>query len=118
MRQSSGDLIEHATQAKQPLPSPENVRTQLDAGLDLNHMPTVGQWLDRWLASRKTLRKVPVRAYSIHIRRWLTPQLGHLPLDKGLAVDLTCGDVRHHRRTQRRDRSRPRPAPTPRPEPA
>lgn len=81
-----GDLIEHATQAKQPLPSPETVRTQLDAGLDLNHMPTVGQWLDRWLASRKTLRKSTVCAYSIHIRRWLKPQLGHLPLDK-LAVD-------------------------------
>ena len=55
-------------------------------GLDLNHIPTVGQWLDRWLASRKTLRKGTVRAYSIHIRRWLTSQLGHLPLDK-LAVD-------------------------------
>jgi integrase len=81
-----GDLIERATQAKQPLPSPETVRTQLDAGLDLNHMPTVGEWLDRWLAGRKALRKGTVRAYSIHIRRWLTPQLGHLPLDK-LAVD-------------------------------
>ncbi|MGH3529522.1 MAG: tyrosine-type recombinase/integrase [Pseudonocardiaceae bacterium] len=85
-RAKIGDLIEHASRAKQPLPNPENVRTQLDAGLDLDHMPTVGQWLNRWLASRKTLRKSTVRAYSIHIRRWLTPQLGHLPLDK-LNVD-------------------------------
>ena len=81
-----GDLIEHATRTKQPLPNPENVRTQLDAGLDLDHMPTVGQWLEYWLASRKKLRNGTVRAYSIHIRRWLTPQLGHLPLDK-LTVD-------------------------------
>jgi Phage integrase, N-terminal SAM-like domain len=81
-----GDLIEQVTRAKQPLPNPENVRTQLDAGLDLDHMPTVGQWLERWLAGRKTLRKGTVCAYSIHIRRWLTPQLGHLPLDK-LTVD-------------------------------
>ena len=77
-----GDLIEHATRTKQPLPSPEDARQRLDAGLDLDHMPTVGQWLDRWLAGRKTLRNGTVRAYSIHIRRWLTPQLGHLPLDK------------------------------------
>jgi integrase len=81
-----GDLIEHATRTRQPLPSAENIRQRLDAGLDLDHMPTVGQWLDRWLASRKTLRKGTVRVYSTHIRRWLTPQLGHLPLDK-LTVD-------------------------------
>jgi hypothetical protein len=28
-----GDLIEHATRAKQPLPNPEDVRTQPEAGL-------------------------------------------------------------------------------------
>ncbi|MGH4006706.1 MAG: hypothetical protein ACRDTH_00795 [Pseudonocardiaceae bacterium] len=49
-------------------------------------MPTVGERLERWLTGRKTLRKGTVRAYSIHIRRWLTPQLGHLPLDK-LTID-------------------------------
>ncbi|MGH3720552.1 MAG: tyrosine-type recombinase/integrase [Pseudonocardiaceae bacterium] len=81
-----GDLIEHAARTKQPLPDPENVRTQLNAGLDLNHMPTVGEWLERWLAGRKKLRKGTVRGYSSHIRLWLTPQLGHLPLDK-LTVD-------------------------------
>ncbi|MGH3869822.1 MAG: tyrosine-type recombinase/integrase [Pseudonocardiaceae bacterium] len=81
-----GDLIEHAARTKQPLPDPENVRAQLDAGLDLHHMPTVGEWLERWLAGRKKLRNGTVRGYSGHIRLWLTPQLGHLPLDK-LTVD-------------------------------
>lgn len=81
-----GDLIEHTTRTKQPFPSPDQLRQQLDAGLDLGHMPTVGQWLDQWLAGRKTLRRGTVRAYSIHIRRWLTPHLGHIPLNK-LTVD-------------------------------
>ncbi|MGH4009926.1 MAG: tyrosine-type recombinase/integrase [Pseudonocardiaceae bacterium] len=85
-RAKIGDLIEHSNRVKQPLPNPEDIRGQLDAGLDLDRMPTVGEWLERWLAGRKTLRKGTVRSYSIHIRRWLIPQLGHLPLDK-LTVD-------------------------------
>jgi hypothetical protein len=49
---------------------------------------STGEWLGRWLASRLSLRASTARSYAAHIRGYLVPYLGGIPL----AV-LTPGDM-------------------------
>ncbi len=49
---------------------------------------STGEWLGRWLASRVSLRASTARSYGAHIRGYLVPYLGGIPL-----TDLTAGDV-------------------------
>jgi integrase len=67
-----------------PLPSVEHVRRRLGLGMDLGEPGlTVGDWLDTWLAAkRRTKRESTCRGYEMHIRTWLKPQFGHLPLER------------------------------------
>jgi hypothetical protein len=47
-----------------------------------------GEWLSRWLASRVSLRASTSRGYAAHVRSYLVPYLGGIPL-----AALTAGDV-------------------------
>jgi hypothetical protein len=47
-----------------------------------------GEWLHRWLASRVSVRASTSRRYAAHIRGYLVPCLGGIPL-----AALTAGDV-------------------------
>jgi len=49
---------------------------------------TTGEWLRRWLASRVSLRASTARSYAAHVRGYLVPYLGTIPL-----AALTPGDV-------------------------
>lgn len=49
---------------------------------------TTGQWLTSWLDSRAGLRASTVRAYESHVRLYLQPHLGGVPL-----AELSAGDV-------------------------
>jgi integrase len=49
---------------------------------------TTGEWLRRWLKSRVSLRTSTARSYAAHIRGYLTPYLGSIPL-----AALTAADV-------------------------
>jgi integrase len=49
---------------------------------------TTGEWLNRWLASRVSLRASTARSYAAHIRAYLIPYLGSVPLG-----ELSPGDV-------------------------
>jgi integrase len=49
---------------------------------------STGEWLSRWLASRVSLRASTRRSYAAHVRSYLVPYLGGLPL-----AALTAGDV-------------------------
>ena len=49
---------------------------------------STGEWLSRWLASRMSLRASTVRSYAAHVRGYLVPYLGGIPL-----AALTVGDV-------------------------
>jgi hypothetical protein len=49
--------------------------------LDLSGRMTVGEWLDTWLASKKT-RKTTTNSYASHIRVHLKPRIGHIRLDR------------------------------------
>ncbi|WP_216211161.1 tyrosine-type recombinase/integrase [Amycolatopsis aidingensis] len=81
-----GDLIENARRANEPLPAPEEVTKRLDIGRDPDGMPTVADWLENWIDSRKKIRGATDRSYRGHIRLWLTPHLGHYRLDE-LTID-------------------------------
>src|SRR6266487_4381718 len=47
-----------------------------------------GAWLERWLASRVSLRASTRRSYAAHVRGYLIPYLGGIPL-----AQLTTADV-------------------------
>jgi integrase len=49
---------------------------------------TTGEWLGRWLESRVSLRASTRRSYAAHVRGYLVPYLGGIPL-----AALTAGDV-------------------------
>ena len=49
---------------------------------------TTGEWLSRWLESRVSLRASTSRSYAAHVRGYLVPYLGGIPL-----AALTAGDV-------------------------
>ena len=78
-----GDMIT-AIRRGAPLPSADGIRRRL--GLDADPSQpglTVGEWLDTWLAAkRRTKRESTCRGYEMHIRTWLKPQLGYLPLER------------------------------------
>ena len=46
------------------------------------------EWLSRWLASRRSLRASTARGYAAHVRGYLVPYLGGIPL-----AALTPGNV-------------------------
>jgi integrase len=52
--------------------------------------PTVGEWLQEWLAAKKKLRAATVRSYESHMRLYLVPRIGHIPLDRLRVADVAC----------------------------
>ncbi|MEU9018587.1 tyrosine-type recombinase/integrase [Actinomadura sp. NPDC048394] len=82
------DLITATVRATKQLPEPEEVRRKIRTGQDLSRSVTVGEYLDQWLAGRRNLREGTRRSYAQHIRLYLNPHLGHIPLNR-----LRVGDV-------------------------
>ncbi len=65
------------------MPRPSQQRTQLTPPADtaLSTAPlTTGAWLQRWLTDRQTLRPTTRRNYAAHLRLYLLPWLGRIPL--------------------------------------
>src|SRR6266540_3515766 len=77
-----GDLIETAVKADEPIPDPDAIRRALHLDLTPRELPTVAQYLTRWLAGRKTIKAGTRRSYAGHIRLYLIPYLGHLRIDR------------------------------------
>jgi site-specific recombinase XerD len=75
-------LVRDGYRRYRELPTYEDVRRRLAAGLAIPHHQTVGEWLDEWLAGRRGLASNTYRSYEGHIRLHLAPHLGHLPLEK------------------------------------
>lgn len=78
-----GDLITGTRRGSQ-LPSVEDVRRRLGLGLDPGQPGvTVGEWLDGWLAGKaRTKRASTVRGYESHIRLYIVPAIGQVPLER------------------------------------
>ncbi|WP_131766138.1 tyrosine-type recombinase/integrase [Candidatus Protofrankia californiensis] len=79
------DLITAAIRGKQSLPGVEDIRRRFHRNADLNPTMTVGQWLDQWLAGRKTIRRSTLLGYTSYVNHHLKPAIGDIRLDR-LAV--------------------------------
>ena len=82
-RRQIGDMISERTKRGGQLPDAETVRRRLALGADPGSPGvTVGEWLETWLRGRRKLRESVTRTYRGHIDLWLTPHLGHIPLER------------------------------------
>jgi integrase len=83
-QQRIGDLIFRSTARGGQLPSVEDVRRRLGLGLDpAQPGAIVASWLESWLAGkRRTKRASTVRGYESHIRVYINPVIGDLPLER------------------------------------
>jgi integrase len=76
-----GDLL-FGLRRGAPLPPVDEVRRKLGLRGDLSSSITVGSWLDQWLAGKRKLRESTAETYATHIRIYLNPMLGQVPLDR------------------------------------
>lgn len=76
-----GDFLADINRRRAPIPEPAEVQRRLGVGVPLDGTTTVGEWLDQWMASKKT-RPTTNAGYSSHIRVHLRPRIGHYRLDR------------------------------------
>ncbi|MFJ4712679.1 site-specific integrase [Streptomyces sp. NPDC088785] len=76
-----GDYLAEVQRTRAPIPEAADVQRKLGVGVPLDGKMTVGDWLDVWMASKKT-RPTTNHGYASHIRVHLKPALGHLRLDR------------------------------------
>ncbi|MGV2914452.1 site-specific integrase [Streptomyces alfalfae] len=80
-QQRVGDLLADIAKRRADIPKAAEVQRRLGVGVPLDGATTVGDWLDRWMAGKKT-RPTTNAGYSSHIRVHLRPRLGHYRLDR------------------------------------
>lgn len=80
-QQRVGDLLAELQSTRGPIPEASEVSRKLGVGLDLTGKTLVSDWLDVWLAAKKT-RPTTTNGYASHVRVHLKPRIGHLRLDK------------------------------------
>lgn len=77
-----GDLVEAVVKAGDTVPDADAVRRVLHLDVAPRELPTMAEYLTRWLAGRKSLKKGTIRSYGGHIRRYLIPYLGEVRIDR------------------------------------
>ena len=77
-----GDIVAAAIKAGTPIPAPEELRRSLALDLAPSQLPTLAEYLPRWLKGRKTLKAATWRSYEGHIRLYLIPYLGQYRIDR------------------------------------
>lgn len=80
-------LIKETRKRKEDLPDYDDIRLRHKQGVALQ-TGMVGDYLEAWLAGKKSIRRNTWRGYESHIRVHLRPHLGHIELDK-----LRPGDI-------------------------
>ncbi|MEU2264893.1 site-specific integrase [Streptomyces olindensis] len=76
-----GDLLAKVQSDRADIPDAAEVKRRLAGGVALDSDMTVGEWLDAWVAAKKTKRRT-TSGYVSHIRVHLKPGLGHYRLDR------------------------------------
>lgn len=76
-----GDLLAGVMKDRLQIPEAAEVSRRLGVGVPLDGKMTVGEWLDVWMATKKT-RVTTNHGYQSHIRVHLKPAVGHLRLDR------------------------------------
>ncbi|MBJ6633337.1 tyrosine recombinase XerC [Streptomyces sp. I5] len=80
-QQRVGDLLADIARRRADIPQAAEVQRRLGVGVPLDGQTTVAEWLDRWMASKKT-RATTLAGYRSHIKVHLKPHLGHYRLDR------------------------------------
>ncbi|MEU6760809.1 site-specific integrase [Streptomyces sp. NPDC046685] len=80
-RRHIAELLELVADEKGPIPDLEETRRRFVTGQKLTSRLTVGDWLDMWLAGKKT-RRTTTSGYSSHVRVHLKPRIGQVRLDR------------------------------------
>ncbi|MFE6689664.1 tyrosine-type recombinase/integrase [Streptomyces sp. NPDC057743] len=81
-RRRLGDMLETIGAGKDPLPNYDETKRKFATGQSLTQHMTVGEWLDLWLAGKKSLRTSGKNRYDTDIRVHLIPRIGHIRLDR------------------------------------
>lgn len=76
-----GDFLAEVSSTRAKIPEPAQVQRKLGVGVPLDGKMTVGEWLDLWMAQKKT-RPTTNAGYRSHIRVHLRPRIGHIRLDR------------------------------------
>jgi integrase len=83
LRRRLGDLVVQRSRHGGALPSVEEVRRRLGAGLDpLSPSVTLAEWLDDWLAANRRIRPTTRASYVAQVERFLKPVIGDVPLSR------------------------------------
>jgi integrase len=83
------DAITQSVRDTRQLPDPARVRKAVGGGHDpAVRPPTIGEWLEEWLAAKKNLRPGTVRSYAGHIRLYYQPHIGHISIDRLRVSDV------------------------------
>jgi integrase len=80
-QQRVGDLLADIARRRADIPQAAEVQRRLGVGVPLNGQTTVAEWLDRWMAAKKT-RATTNAGYRSHIKIHLKPHIGHYRLDR------------------------------------
>lgn len=78
------DFLMGVSARRADIPDIVEVQRRLGVGVPLDGSTLVGDWLDRWLAAKKT-RVTTTTGYASHVRVHLKPRISHYRLDR-LAV--------------------------------
>jgi integrase len=76
-----GDLLADISRRRADIPQASEVQRRLGVGVPLDGTTTVAEWLDRWMAAKKT-RTTTNAGYRSHIKVHLKPRIGHYRLDR------------------------------------
>ncbi len=83
------DAITKSVRETRQLPDPGRVRKAVGGGHDPSvRPPTIGEWLEEWLAAKKNLRRGTVRSYASHIRLYYRPHIGYISIDRLRVTDV------------------------------
>ncbi|GAA4999657.1 site-specific integrase [Streptomyces siamensis] len=76
-----GDLLQNVMRDRLDIPDASEVSRRIGVGVPLDGAMTVGEWLETWVASKKT-KTTTTNGYRSHIRVHLLPGVGHYRLDR------------------------------------
>lgn len=83
LRRRLGSMIVDRSRHGGVLPSVEEVRRRLGAGLDpLSPSVTLAEWLNDWLATNRRIRPATRDSYVAQVERFLKPVVGDVPLSR------------------------------------
>ncbi|MFE9937358.1 site-specific integrase [Streptomyces hirsutus] len=80
-QQRVGDLLVDIARRRADIPQASEVQRRLGVGVPLDGQTTMADWLDRWMAGKKT-RSTTTAGYRSHIKVHLRPRIGHYRLDR------------------------------------